>query len=133
MESKGLVSRRDLSEAYKYFGLPPDGGQADDDRILNIFQAQHADLGVQGQEQAREMLGRIGKQRGSKKLTNAAQQTIETLEEAYAWLGSGLDASTDDAFVVTVFTIRVSSPRAFLFDECRVPFPRASLGCMATS
>lgn len=118
LESSGLVSRRDLSEAYKYFGLPPDGGQADDARIFNIFHAQHADLGAPGQEQAREMLGRIGKQRGSKLLTNAAQQTIETAEEAYAWLGNGLDATTDDAFVVTVFTIRVSFPCGFPSFAC---------------
>jgi len=109
LESKGLVSRRDLSEAYKYFDLPADGGAADDDRIYNVFHAQHADLGVQEQERAREMLGRIGRQRGSKLLTNAAMQTIETAQEAYAWLGNGLGPETDDAFVVTIFSLRVSS------------------------
>lgn len=108
IESSGLVSRRDLSEAYKFFDLPADGGGADDDRIYNIFHAQQQDYGTQAQEKAREMLGRIGKHRGSKILTNAALQTIETVEEAYAWLGNGLGPEADDSFVVTVFTIKVS-------------------------
>lgn len=108
LESKGLVSRRDLSEAYRYFHLPSDGGAADDDRIYNMFQAQHADLGAQEQEKAREMLGRIGRRRGSKLLINASQQTIETAQEAYAWLGNGLGPETDDSFVVTIFSLRVS-------------------------
>jgi hypothetical protein len=109
LESKGLVSRRDLSEAYRYFNLPADGGAADDDRIYNLFHAQHGDLGPQEQERAREMLGRIGRRRGSKLLTNAAMQTIETAQEAYAWLGNGLGPETDDSFVVTIFSLRVSS------------------------
>jgi len=108
LESKGLVSRRDLSEAYKYFDLPVDGGAADDERIYNVFQAQHADLAPQQQERAREMLGRIGRRRGSKLLMNASQQKIETAAEAYAWLGNGLGPETDDSFVVSIFSLRVS-------------------------
>lgn len=108
IESSGLVSRRDLSEAYKYFDLPVGGGGADDDRIYNIFHAQQQDSGPDAQEKAREMLGRIGKSRGSKLLTNAALQTIETVQEAYAWLGNGLGPDADDSFVVTVYTIKVS-------------------------
>lgn len=108
LESKGLVSRRDLSEAYRYFGLPAEGRQVDDDRIYNIFQAQHVDSGTQAQERAREMLGRIGRQRGSKLLINASMQQIETAQEAYAWLGNGLTPEVDDSFVVTVFALKVS-------------------------
>jgi ubiquitin carboxyl-terminal hydrolase 25/28 len=108
LESKGLVSRRALSEAYKYFDLPADGGGADDERIYNIFQAQHADLGAEQQERARIMLDRIGRRRNSKLLINAASQIIETAQEAYAWLGSGLGPETDDSFVVTIFSLRVS-------------------------
>ena len=126
LESKGLVSRRDLSEAYRYFHLPADGGAADDDRIYNVFQAQHADLGVQEQEKAREMLGRIGRRRGSKLLLNASQQTIETAQEAYAWLGNGLGPETDDSFVVSIYSLRVSQthlPRLWRIHR-RLPAPR---------
>lgn len=127
LESKGLVSRRDLSEAYRYFNLPADGGGADDDRIFNLFQAHHADSGVQAQEQAREMLGRIGRKRGSKLLTNAAMQTIETAQEAYAWLGSGLGPDTDDSFVVTIFSLRVSHCSCLLRDKHATACPAETL------
>lgn len=110
LESKGLVSRRDLSEAYRYFDLPADGRQVDDDRIYSMFKAREPDLGVQAQERAREMLGRIGRQRGSKLLTNASMQTIETVQEAYAWLGDGLGPESEDTFVVTFFAMKVSAP-----------------------
>jgi hypothetical protein len=108
LESKGLVSRRDLSDAYRFFNLSSDSRSVDDDRIFNLFQAQHADSGVHGQERAREMLGRIGRSRGSKMLINASQQTIETVEEAYAWIGNNLGPEADDSFVVTMFSVRVS-------------------------
>ena len=128
LESKGFVSRRDLSEAYRYFHLPSDGGAADDDRIYNVFQAQHTDSGVQEQERAREMLGRIGRRRGSKLLMNVSQQTIETVQEAYAWLGNGLGPETDDSFVVTIFSLRVSQtqlPRQWrIHKRLRIPLPR---------
>lgn len=110
VESSGLVSRRDLAEAYRFFDLPSNGGGADDDRIYNLFQVQHQDHGPQAQEKAREMLGRIGKHRASNMLTKAALQTIETAEEAYAWLGDGLGPDADDSFVVTVYTIKVCRP-----------------------
>jgi ubiquitin carboxyl-terminal hydrolase 25/28 len=128
LESKGLVSRRALSEAYRFFDLPEDGGAADDDRIYNIFQAQHDDLPAQHQERAREMLGRIGRRRGSKLLMNASQQTIETAQEAYAWLGNGLGPETDDSFVVTIFSLRVSPTHLLPGGECTSACPFRALG-----
>jgi hypothetical protein len=41
-------------------------------------------------------------------LINASQQTIETVEEAYAWIGNNLGPEADDSFVVTMFSVRVS-------------------------
>jgi len=41
-------------------------------------------------------------------LLNASQQTIETVEEAYAWIGNNLGPEADDSFVVTMFSVRVS-------------------------
>jgi hypothetical protein len=122
LESKGLVSRRDLSEAYRFFNLNSDSRSVDDDRIFNLFQAQHADSGVHGQERAREMLGRIGRSRGSKMLINASQQTIETVEEAYQWIGNNLGPDADDSFVVTMLTVKVSPSLPFgSFPVCTWP------------
>lgn len=41
-------------------------------------------------------------------LINASQQTIETVEEAYAWIGNNLGPDADDSFVVTMFSVKVS-------------------------
>ena len=109
LQSSGLVSRRELSEAYRAFDLPVNGGGADDDRIMNLFQSQVSDQGQVGQERLREMLGRIGRFRGSTYLINASQQSIETVADAYAWLGNGLNEQSDDEMVTTVFAIRVSA------------------------
>jgi len=114
LQSSGLVSRRELIEAYRAFDLPVNGGGADDDRIMNLFQSQISDQGQVGQERLREMLGRIGRFRGSTYLINASQQSIETVEDAYAWLGNGLNAQSDDDTVTTMFAVKVSVPPGLL-------------------
>jgi ubiquitin carboxyl-terminal hydrolase 25/28 len=105
-----VVSRSDLVEAYKAFDLPADGGGADDERIINLFQAQINDQGPRGQELLREKLGRIGRYRGSDFLVNASRQSVETVEDAYAWLGNGLNAQSPDDLVLTVFALKVRTP-----------------------
>lgn len=46
-------------------------------------------------------------------LINAAQQLIETVDEALAWLGSGVDKDTPDDMLLSVFTLKVS-PQCFM-------------------
>ena len=111
LTSQGLVSKRDLVEAYTFFNLPLGGGAADDERIMNLYQAQSGGLGPEASERARNMLLRIGNARGSQLLINAAQQTIETVQEALAWLGNGIHENTPDDMVITVFAIKVSRLR----------------------
>ncbi|KAJ8610423.1 hypothetical protein MRB53_038585 [Persea americana] len=110
--SQGIVSRRDLVEAYTFFNLPLGGGAADDERIMNLYQAQSGDLGPEASEKARNMLLRIGNARGSQLLINAAQQTIETVQEALAWLGNGIHENTPDDMVITVFAIKTDNDPA---------------------
>lgn len=108
VESEGVVSRRDLSAAYRYFAKDPGFPSADDDRIINMFHVQQSDQGPAGQDEGREMLARIGRARKSQMLLNAAQQSLETPEDAYAWLGQDIGPRSDDAFVTTAYAIRVS-------------------------
>jgi hypothetical protein len=46
-------------------------------------------------------------------LINASKQTIETVEEAYAWIGNNLGPDADDSFVVTMLTVKVSPSLPF--------------------
>ncbi|QIX00141.1 hypothetical protein AMS68_005658 [Peltaster fructicola] len=112
LESQGCITRHDLREAYSFFGLSQGGGGADDDRILNLYQAQQPDLSAEAAEKSRVMLGRIGTARGSQVLMNASTQSIETVEEALAWLGNGVGKETSDDMLTTVFAIKTEGDPA---------------------
>lgn len=105
LASQGYYSRRELLEAYHYFGLSQD---ADELRIMNIYQARQSDLSSAEAERAREMLYKIGTSCGSRLLMNTAQQKIETVDEALAWLGNGVDKDTTDEALLNVLAVRVS-------------------------
>jgi len=62
-------------------------------------------------------------------LINASMQTIETAEEAYAWLGNSLGPEADDSFVVTMFSVRVSL--ALLLFTCSFPVCAQPRACPA--
>jgi len=109
VESEGVVSRKDLTAAYLAFDKDPSFPSSSDDRVLNMFHVHQSDQGPQGQEDAREMLARIGRARKSQRLINAAQQQLETVQDAYAFLGSEIGPQSDDAFVTTAYAIRVST------------------------
>lgn len=110
VESEGVVSRKDLAEAYRYFAQDPGFPNSPDDRVLNMFHVQQSDQGVAGQQKGCEMLTRIGKARKSQRILNAAQQQLETAEDAYAWLGQDIGPHSDDAFVTTAYAIKVGAP-----------------------
>lgn len=115
VESDGIVSRKDLAQAYNYFAKDPGFPSADDDRIINMFHVQQSDQGPAGQEEGREMLARIGRARHSQRLLNTAQQQLENATDAYAWLGQDIGPGSDDAFVTTAYAIRVSPPSPYAY------------------
>lgn len=101
LESGGYISRRDLARAYKYLDIPPgDAGAADDERILNLFYVRTSDSGTEAKIEARTALKKIGHARQSQRLIRAAEQTIETYEEALDWLGNGATRDTSDEHLI---------------------------------
>lgn len=108
MSSQELISRRDLTAAYRHLDISP--SEADDDRIVNLFHSRQSDLGKQAQEDARAALYKIGVARGSQRLINASRQTLETYDDALAWLGNGVNKSTPDEGLIAVVTIKVWFP-----------------------
>ena len=110
LESQDAVSRRDISAAYRYFGINSiqQGEQTDDSRIIGIFQSQSADSGLIGQQQARTHLYKLGLARTSQVLINAAHQSVDTYEDALSWLGNGVNKNTADEGLIAVYTLRVS-------------------------
>lgn len=108
LESQGLVSRRDLNEAYKSLAVPPAfASQYSDDRLIGLYQARTTDSSPAVIDSLRKALHTIGTSRGSSALINAAKESVETYEEAINWLGNGVTKDAPDDFVLTAYAIKV--------------------------
>ncbi|GES61066.1 ubiquitin carboxyl-terminal hydrolase [Aspergillus terreus] len=102
--SEGKYTDDDVVDAYKYFGLSHDDKRITDDNIIGKF---YAFLSATNQEtETRTQLWRIGDSRGSDRIKSAAEERVATLEQAYIFLG--VDANTNDDFVMTMFTAKVN-------------------------
>ncbi|KXT13990.1 hypothetical protein AC579_8847 [Pseudocercospora musae] len=107
MASQDLVSRRDLSAAYRYLDIEQ-GDHVDDERIVNLFHSRQSDLGKHAQEEARQALYKIGLSRGSQRLINASKQTLETYDDALTWLGNGVTKDTPDESLLAVVATKTT-------------------------
>lgn len=117
LQSQDVVSRRDVLAAFRFLGInPAEGRFMDDARVIQSFQLQQADSGAAAQEEARAHLHKIGVARGSMLLINTARQSVDTYEDALAWLGNGADKSTSDEGLLAVLTMKVSC--ACPYDAC---------------
>nr|POF15272.1 ubiquitin carboxyl-terminal hydrolase 2 [Quercus suber] len=106
MQSQDMVSRRDVNRAYRFLHIPEPTYQQDDNRILDCFQAMLGDVSQQAAEDARQALWRIGISRGSQKLIRASRQSLETYDDALAWLGNGLDKGSPDDAILAVLAVK---------------------------
>ncbi|OAF99549.1 cysteine proteinase [Paraphaeosphaeria sporulosa] len=110
LESQGLFTRQDVTQAYRTLGIDPSHGPALSDNIItNQFKARLSDIGPRQVEEARSALRIIGLARGSDMLQRAASDSIETYAEALAWLNlpDSVELSGDD-FVITMYTSKVN-------------------------
>jgi hypothetical protein len=109
LQSQDLVSRRDLSAAYRFLGITGwEVKSISDERIIEKYQAQQPDFSAQSQEEARSHLGKIAIARNSTLLLNASRQSVDTYEDALSWLGNGVDKNTSDEGLLAVLSIKVS-------------------------
>ncbi|KAL1602675.1 ubiquitin-specific protease ubp2 [Paraconiothyrium brasiliense] len=110
LESQGLFTRQDVIQAYRTLGIDPSHASALSDEIItNQFKSRLADIGPRQVEEARSALQVIGTARNSEIIKRAASNSIETYEEALAWLNlpDSVDLSGDD-FVITMYTSKVN-------------------------
>lgn len=113
MQSQGEVSRRDLSAAYRQLGVAiHEAEQADDERIMNLFQVRQTCSGPAVQEDNRQALYKIGMHRGSQMLINASRQSIDTYKDALTWLGHGANASTEDDALIAIAGAKMGDSKA---------------------
>lgn len=107
LASENIVSRRDLSAAYRALGV---ASSESDERVLNLYHVLISDAGSAQQDDARQALYKIGLARGSQRLIKAAQQTMDTYEDALAWLGNGASKDTADDMLLSLVALKVCSP-----------------------
>ena len=109
LKSQDIVSRRDVSAAYRFFNVTPaESKTTEDSRILQLYQARIPDSGPQTQQEAREHLYKLGVIRNSNLLINASRQSVDTYEDALSWLGNGVNKDTSDDNILAVVAIKVS-------------------------
>ena len=108
LESQDIVSRRDLSAAYRYLNIQPgDAKELSDERVVQLFQAQQPDLGATAAEEARRALYKIGSFRHSQLLINASRQSVDTYEDALSWLGNDAKEDTSDDTILALLAVKV--------------------------
>ncbi|KAI9703979.1 MAG: ubiquitin-specific protease ubp2 [Bogoriella megaspora] len=112
LASQGQISRKDVTNAYKYFGITePQIRTVRDDYILGQFQARLPDIRRDQEGEMREMLRTLGAARNSDTLLHAASDTIETYTQALTWLGA--EESTADDFIATLYKMKVDENASY--------------------
>ncbi|KAF1843760.1 ubiquitin C-terminal hydrolase-like protein [Cucurbitaria berberidis CBS 394.84] len=105
LASKGLTTKTALEFAYQYFNIDPShAGVISDEHIIGCFKALLPDISSSQADEARKQLRVLGDARNSDKIRVEASDTIETEEQAFAWLE--LDSGTTDDFIQTMFSIK---------------------------
>ena len=105
LKSQGFTSKADIADAYRYFGI--DFNSYVDEqyvagnytsRLSAVPPAQHAEC----REQLRLIAGHIG----SRSLMDLASNEMETVDQAYSYLGG--DASIQDDFITSMYTSKIA-------------------------
>ena len=102
--SEGKFDSQSLRQAYSYFGLNFKGQQTDDDHIIGIFRSRVEDAPMH-EIDMRENLRIIGEHRQSRKIVDFANNSLNTYDQALAYLGGS--ATTTDEFIETLYTSKV--------------------------
>ncbi|KAF2707431.1 cysteine proteinase [Pleomassaria siparia CBS 279.74] len=106
LASTGQTNRHEVISAYKYLGIDPAHAPVlGDDHIVGIFRSRLLDIGPAAAEESRRQLRIIGNARGSDVIKQVATETIETYEQALAWLDLTRDQS--DEFIGTMYAVKV--------------------------
>ncbi|KAF1987602.1 cysteine proteinase, partial [Aulographum hederae CBS 113979] len=101
LQSEGHVSQKDLQNAYRDLGAEP---VYSDDHILGIFKSMYSDVSPSRQAELRQSLSIIAQSRRSTSLQSAAAQAVETVEQAYEYLGASHEVG--DEWISNLFNVK---------------------------
>jgi ubiquitin carboxyl-terminal hydrolase 25/28 len=106
LASQGFISKRDVDQAYRYFGIEPAHvSLISDEHIKGVFKSRLSDMGPASAPETRQQLRVLAEARGSELLRAEASDTMETYEQALSWLE--LELHSNDDYATTMYTIKV--------------------------
>jgi len=106
LASQGLTSKRDVDQAYQYFGIEPAHVPLiSDDHIKGVFKSRLSDMGPASAPETRQQLRVLAEARDSALLRTEASETMETYEQALSWLE--LESHNNEDHAITMYTIKV--------------------------
>lgn len=108
LASNGVTSKRNLDNAYRYFGIDSNhAGVIGDDHIIGTFKARLDDISPSQVEEARHQLRILAAARSSERIKAAADDVVDTEEQALAFLN--LETGATDDFIQTMYTVKVGA------------------------
>lgn len=106
--SQGFTSRREVDDAYRYFGIEPSHAiHLNDEHIIGTFKSRLSDISPSLVEETRRQLRMIGDARNSTTIQAEASNALETYEQALSFLD--LTHEQQDDFVPTMVSLKVRS------------------------
>ncbi|KAG9773774.1 cysteine proteinase, partial [Aureobasidium melanogenum] len=104
LASQNTLSRKDINQAYKALGIEPRFHEnVDDEEIIGLYKSRWSDSSTAGQSDLKIALKTVGQARNSRYILDTAADTVETYEQALAWLGA--DATQADDTIVALYGV----------------------------
>ncbi|KAG9858946.1 cysteine proteinase, partial [Aureobasidium melanogenum] len=104
LASQNTLSRKDINQAYKALGIEPRFQEnVDDEEIIGLYKSRWSDSSTAGQSDLKIALKTVGQARNSRYILDTAADTVETYEQALAWLGA--DATQADDTIVALYGV----------------------------
>ncbi|KAF1970373.1 ubiquitin C-terminal hydrolase-like protein [Bimuria novae-zelandiae CBS 107.79] len=108
LASQDLVTRQEINQAYRTLAIDPSHVALLSDVIITEqYKARLSDIGPAQLEEAKNALRVIGIARDSDLIKRTASSTIETYQEALAWLNLPDSAVASDDMVTSMFTSKL--------------------------
>ncbi|THW59191.1 cysteine proteinase [Aureobasidium pullulans] len=106
LASQNVLSKKDIDQAYKALGIDPDRQKTvGDEEIIGIYKSRWSSSGPTGRSDLKVALRTLGNARSSRPMLDAAADTVETYEQALAWLDAN-ESQADDT-IIALYGVKV--------------------------
>ncbi|KAG9538908.1 cysteine proteinase, partial [Aureobasidium melanogenum] len=104
LASQDTLSRKDINQSYMALGIEPRFEEnIDDEEVIRLYKLRWSDSSTAGQSDLKIALKTVGRARNSRYILDTAADTVETYDQALAWLGA--DATQADDTIVALYGV----------------------------